>query len=284
MSGEGKNTMKRMLTVLLAVGMLVGMTAPAVALASDASQATDDVFAAQATTTGNATVANETPPGAMLAGSIGVHEAEMNGAIEQRSFNLQIRDAGTNDSMAQVLNRTQDRLQDRQRALEERKDRLEDGRENDTITESRYRAQMSVVAAESVQIETMANETERNAEGLPAETLEANDVNVTAIQQVRERAHSMRGPEVAEMARQIAGNNVGTPMGPPENIPGHQAGQHGGMDNASAGPGQQSGMNATSAGGDGPAAGNGQGEMTTNETNETEPTEELARIASGPGA
>lgn len=256
--------MKRTLIVLLSMAMLVATAAPAMAVAPDATQATDDdvLVAADTTTetnetTENETADNETTPGAMLAGSIGVHEAEMKGAIEHRAFGIQIRNA-TNESKAQVLNLTQERLQDQQMNLEERKDRLDEARDNGTISESQYRAQVAVIAAESAQVQTMANSTERTAQGLPAETLEANGVNVTAIHQIRERAQQMSGPEVAEIARQIAGNNVGTQMGPPENVPGPQSGPHGGMDD-----GQDRGMNTTTQ------SGNGQGGMTTETTDTT---------------
>ena len=251
--------MNRTLLVLLSMVMLVATAAPAMAVAPDATQATDDdvLAAAETTTEATETTDNETPPGAMLAGSIGVHEAEMKGAIEHRAFGIQIRNA-TNESKAQVLNLTQERLHDRQTSLEERKDRLDTARDNGTISESQYRAQVAVIAAESAQVQTMANSTERTAQGLPAETLEANGVNVTAIHQIRERSQQMTGPEVAEIARQIAGNNVGSPMGPPENVPGPQSGPHGGMDD-----GQDRGMNATTQ------SGNGQGGMPTDTTDTT---------------
>lgn len=237
--------MKRTLTVLLTVAMIVAVAAPAMAVAQPSAPdaAGDEVLAAEddATTTENESAVNdsdETPPGAMLAGSIGVQESEMKGAIEQRAFGHQIRAAATNDSKAQVLNLTQERVQDRMTDLEERKARLDAARDNGTISESQYRAQVSVIAAESEQIRTMANETEHTAEQLPNETLEANGVNVTALEQVRERAHNMTGPEVSEIARQIAGDHVGEPMGPPENRPGGpQSGPQSGMGEYSGGNG-----------------------------------------------
>ncbi|MGM0398382.1 MAG: hypothetical protein ACQEQY_05250 [Halobacteriota archaeon] len=222
--------MKRTLTVLLTVAMLVAAAAPAVAMAAPtASDATGDPVADTTTVPDESdeNAADDTPPGAMLAGSIGVHESEMKGAIEQRAFGHQIA-AASNESKAQVLKQTQDRTQERLTDLEERKARLDEARENETIAESQYRAQVSVVAAESARIQAMANTTERTAQGIPNETLRANGVDVTALHQVRDRAHDMTGPEVAEIARQIAGNNVGAPMGPPENAPGPRSGPQAG--------------------------------------------------------
>lgn len=237
--------MKRTVTILLTVAMIVAVAAPAMAVAqpSATDAAGDDVFAADdgPTTTENESAVNESneaPPGAMLAGSIGVQGSEMKGAIEQRAFGHQVRAAATNDSKAQVLNLTQERVQDRMTELEERKARLDAARDNGTISESQYRAQVSVIAAESEQIRTMANETERTAEQLPAETLRANGVDVTALEQLRDRAHNMTGPEVSEIARQIAGDHVGEPMGPPENRPGGpQSGPQSGMGDSRGGNG-----------------------------------------------
>ncbi|MFW6265165.1 MAG: DUF7096 domain-containing protein [Halanaeroarchaeum sp.] len=258
--------MNRTLTVLLTVAMLVASAAPAVAMAAPtAAGATGDAVHTDTTTVPDDTDENASDvssPGAKLAGSIGVGQSEMNGAIEQRAFGHQIAAAATNDSRAQVLKLTQDRTQERLTDLEERKASLDEARENGTISESQYRAQVSVVAAESARIQSMANTTERTAQDVPNETLEANGVNVTALQQLRDRAHDVTGPEVAEIARQIAGNDVGAPMGPPENVPGPQAGMDDRPGNATeerpgSGSGDRGGMNETD------------GQTTTNATDTT---------------
>ena len=44
---------------------------------------------------------------------------------------------------------------------------------------------------------------------LPAEALEANGVNATAIRRLSDRAANLTGPETAEIARFIAGDGVG---------------------------------------------------------------------------
>ncbi|UWG46508.1 putative component of type IV pili like system [Halanaeroarchaeum sp. HSR-CO] len=277
--------MKRTLTVLLAVAMLVAAAAPAVAMtAPTAADATGDTLA-DTTTVPDESAENatgDTPPGAMLAGSIGVHESEMKGAIEQRAFGHQIAAAASNESKAQVLKQTQDRTGERLTDLEERKTRLEQARENGTIAESQYRAQVSVVAAESARIQAMANTTERTAQGIPNETLRANGVNVTALHQMRDRAHDMTGPEVAEIARQIAGDDVGAPMGPPEHVPGPQSGPQAGMGNSTgptddrpgtAGNGMMNGSRGDAPTNGGSANGPMTDETADEPTNETTTTE-----------
>jgi hypothetical protein len=265
--------MNRRLAVLVSVAMLVAAVGPAVAVAQPgAAQAADDgpLAAEETTTASNATdeAANQTTPGAMLSGTIGVQKAEMNGEIERRAFGIQVAQAASNQSAAQVLARTQERLQDRVGELEQRRDRLQASRENGSISESRYRAQIAVMAAESAQVQTMANVSTQTAQGLPADVLQANGVNVTAIQQLRERARAMSGPEVAAIARQIAGPNVGAPMGPPDDVPGSPA----------KGPQTESG--------DGPGNGTNGGPPTATPTNETTQSTDgtTSQQSNGPGA
>lgn len=243
--------MNKALTLVFAVAMVLSVATPAMAVAADDAPAIgDDVVVAQTETTDendtdvnetddNETATDEPSPGAMLAGSIGVHQAEMNGEIEARSFGHQVAAAATNDSKAEVLNLTHERVEERLSEIESEKAAVEAAYDNGTISESQYQARMTVLNAKTAQIERMTNETERTAGTLPNETLEANGVNVTAIHQLRDRAHNMSGPEVSQMARQIAGNHVGAPMGPPENVTrGPAAGMPGGSgDNATMGPG-----------------------------------------------
>ena len=223
--------MNRILPLLIALAMVVSITGPAAAFAAPATaNAVEESSIAQTTDTdANDTIDNATtdenattdlPPGAMLAGSIGVHHEEMRGEIEHRSFGLQVAQAATNDSKAQVLNRTQDRLQERLTEMEREMTHLNESLANGTISESQYQVRMSRLVAQSRNVERLANSTSWTAATLPWETLEANGVNVTALEQIRTHARNMTGPETAAMARQIAGNTVGTPMGPPQNVPG----------------------------------------------------------------
>ncbi len=260
--------MKRILAVLVAIAMLVSITGPAMALADPATSTSTDIEPLAQTTDAdlNNTTANETPPGVMLAGSIAVHQEEIQGEIEHRSFGLQVAAAATNDSKAQVLNRTQEQLQERVTEMDREMIRLNESRANGTISESQYQVRMSGLLTGSSNLERMANSTNQTAAMLPQETLEANGVNVTALEQIRTHAHNMTGPETAEMARQIAGNSVGTPMGPPQDMMwGPMSGSSG---SPAAGADNETGM------GDGTTSGdrNGDGMMgqpTTTTTTET---------------
>ncbi len=214
--------MNRMLPVLIALAMVVSITGPAMAVAD--THATDPIETASTAQTADAnatnTTVNATAPGLMLAGSIAVQHEELQGEIDHRSFGLQVAAAASNDSKAQVLNRTQAHLETRLEEVETEMERLNDSRANETISNSTYQVRMTAMVTRLSNLERMANSTNQTAGTLPAETLEANGVNVTALEQLRNHARTMTGPETAAMARQIAGNSVGTPMGPPSDRPG----------------------------------------------------------------
>jgi hypothetical protein len=107
----------------------------------------------------------------------------------------------------------------------------------------------------------MANTTERAAEGLPADTLAANGVNVTALRQIRTRAQEMTGPEIAQIARQIAGPDVGHRMGPPADRPGGPPDDRpGGSDNGGQGGHDDGQRGDGSNGGSGGNSGQGGGD------------------------
>lgn len=237
--------MRRALTVLLAMATVLAGVGPAVAMAETSGTADDALVTDQSTSTiaQQETTQNETPtdssdnttdssdnesvsesddspPGATLAGTLGAHRAEHEGELERRTLGVRLQNAD-DASKAQILEQVQERLQTRTDDLEQRRDALQRARDNGTISESQYRVRVTQLAAETNHVRTMANESEHAADGLPADVLAERNVNVTALQQVRERAGTVTGTEMAEIARQIAGENVGTPMGPPSDRPGH---------------------------------------------------------------
>ncbi|MFB6085839.1 MAG: hypothetical protein ABEJ84_03385 [Halodesulfurarchaeum sp.] len=249
--------MNRLLAVLVAIAVIVSVSGPAMALAPAAHSTTleqtsptptnDTGVDATNTTTVNGTndsvvnetndtmentttptpvngsndsALNETPPGVLFAGSIAVQQAKVRGAIEHRAFGLQIAAAATNRSKAQVLNRTQEHLQERLSELETQMERLNQSRANGSISQGQYQVRLSALVTRVENLERMINSTSRTAAMLPRQTLQANGVNVTALNQLRMHAQNMTGPEVAAIARQIAGRSVGRPMGPPKGVPG----------------------------------------------------------------
>ncbi|MEF8775462.1 MAG: hypothetical protein V5A43_03030 [Haloarculaceae archaeon] len=214
------------LVVLLVAAAMI--TVPVGALAADgvspdgANQVNEDG-------TENASVA----PGQMLAGNVDVGEAEIEGEIEARSFGITVAKAETDDATADVVSKALDSVEGRLNELEARKQALDRARENGSISEGEYRARITGLAAETANVKRLANASGTVSEGLPAEVLAARGIDVTAIQTLQDRASELRGPQVAEIARGIAGENVDArPGGPaagdrggqPGDVPGGEPG------------------------------------------------------------
>jgi hypothetical protein len=202
--------------LLVAALVVVGFGAPAVVASLAAAPADVDASSAVQEADGNET-ANESEPGARLAGVVNVQSAEVEGEVAERSFGLQMAAANSNASKAAVLaNQTGD-LTERIDELRERKQALEERRADGDISNGRYRAEMARVAAELSTANRLLNRTTDEAERLPPSALTDAGVNATNLQRLREAAGELSGPEMAEIARDISGPPVNRSVGPPEN-------------------------------------------------------------------
>ena len=190
--------------LIVAAALLVAV--PAVGLAADSASA-------PAALQENET-ANETAPGERLSGVVGVGEAELEGDVDKRAFGIQIANASTQQAQADVV---ADRLSDIEKRLDEfeqRKEELDRQREAGEIGAGKYNAELARLAAETETVKQLSNQSAQVSAELPADLLEERGVNATRIQHLSERASELSGPEVAEIARGIAGDSVGeTPGG-----------------------------------------------------------------------
>lgn len=206
---------------LVVLAMVIAPVGAAIAPAGDGPASSASQAAAQESA--SETAANETnvSAGEQLSGVVGVQEAEIAGEIEQRSFGVRVAAAASDGSKAAVVNETVGDLEARLAALEDRKERLRAARENGSMSYGQYAARMAVLSAETETVRRVANDTERVSEDLPDEVLREHGVNVSAIQTLQRNAANLTGPEVAAVARTIAGPSVGNgsdvPRGPPEN-------------------------------------------------------------------
>lgn len=202
--------------VLALVVLLV--VAPVAALQSDSPTAADET---------------ETAPGERLSGVVAVGEAEVEGDVAEREFGQRVAAADGNASKAAVVGQQVDGVDERLTALEREKERLQRARENGSISEGRYRAEMAELAARTATAHRLANHSAAVAADLPEQALAAQGVDREAIRTLRQRADELSGPEVAAIARSVAGRDVGRSVGgPPEGIP---------ADNRSGGPGTPGG-------------------------------------------
>ncbi len=164
-------------------------------------------------------VTTDTPanvsPGERLSGVLGAQEAELDGTLQERTFEQGLQRAGENQTQqAAAVARQTGYIEQRLRELDQRVQALEQQRSNETISEGAYQARMTRVEAERASVERIANTTNETATGLPAERLRDQGVNATRIMQLQQRASELTGPEVAAIARGIAGTPVGTPGSP----------------------------------------------------------------------
>lgn len=146
-------------------------------------------------------------PGAQLAGVVGVQEAEIEGDVESRAYGIQVAQAATNNSKADIVSERLAAIEARLDELEQEKENLTEARENGSMSEGKYNAKVAALSARTKNVQRLTNETNETASGLPAELLQEKGINATAIQTLQNRSSEMSGPEVAAIARSIAGEN-----------------------------------------------------------------------------
>ncbi|WP_424007066.1 DUF7096 domain-containing protein [Haloferax denitrificans] len=204
--------------VLLAtVGAPLALAAPAGPTGTTAAATDGSVAAPVAQTTANDSATNdtaandsaassETLPGQRLSAVIGVQGSETNGELERRTFEARFTKASSNASKAAVVATQVDTVRERLTELEQRRDRLEAQRENGTLSEGQYRARLTQTVADIERTRSMLNRTADAASTVPAEDLSARGVETAELDRLRTNASELTGPEVAEIARGIAGN------------------------------------------------------------------------------
>jgi hypothetical protein len=216
-------------TALLAVLIVAGVAVVAVPAAGFAPGAiggsqgpVDDAADGEPdgrTATANASENATTPPGVQLTGVVGVQKAEIEGEVESRGFEIALNRSENASKQAAVVARQVTDLNASLERLRERKDELDRGRENGTITEGEYRARVAEVATRISTVRRLANQTANATRTIPADALRDRGVNATAIGKLRRDARNLRGPDVAAIARSIAGPGAGKGLGrgPPAN-------------------------------------------------------------------
>lgn len=154
-------------------------------------------------------------PGERLGGVLGVQNAELNGAIETRALGHRIAAAPDNETQADTVAEAIENAEARLETIRERKDELREQRNASDISEGEYRSRTAQLAAELHHLERFVNASERHARGVPPGLLEDRGVHADRVDELRRNASEMRGGEVSEIARDVAGPQIG----PPEDNP-----------------------------------------------------------------
>lgn len=170
-------------------------------------------------------------PGARLSGFVGAHQAELSGDVSERAFGLSIAAAASNSSKAAIIQNRTAHLEARLQELQNESAALETAYENDQISNGTYQAQSTRLTAQINSLERMINQTSVEGAALPADVRRAHGVNMTRLAALQAAAGNATGPEMAAIARSIAGPKAGHPgiergppahagpsMGPPSNV------------------------------------------------------------------
>ncbi|AXG05201.1 hypothetical protein DU500_01480 [Haloplanus rubicundus] len=207
--------MSRDVPDVVAFALVVVVTVSAVALPASAlggatataTVTTADGGVAPQTTNGSANGSETLAPGQRLAGVVGVQGAEIDGELEERTLATRVDRAESNTSKAAVVATELNTARERLRNLRETQTALREARRSGDISTGEYRARMAITAAQIRSVRTKLDSSEAVTRDLPDAALEARGVNREEIDRLREDADELRGPEVAEIARQVAGDD-----------------------------------------------------------------------------
>ncbi|WP_336136384.1 DUF7096 domain-containing protein [Natronomonas amylolytica] len=188
--------MKRTLPLLLAA-LLVGSVFVAVPLDATAQR--------------NGT---ETLPGERFAGVVGTQEAELDGELETRAFGIAVANADSDTERAELVADRLDRNDDRLAEIEARQQTLREQRDAGNISEGTYRAKVAIAVAETSAANRTTNAAAGVAAGLPESVRSDHRIDDERLRGLRADAAELTGPDVADIARDIAGPNVGAPVDP----------------------------------------------------------------------
>jgi len=166
------------------------------------------VSAATAAQTETTTGANSSiAPGERLAGTVGVQQAAVDGNLSERTYEVRLRNADSDEQRADIVADRRDEIERRLSEHRAELDELRAARDAGNISEGTYRARVATVAAEKSGTERSAAQAGATARQLPDAVLNERDISVTALDELRTDASELGGPETAEIAREIGGRN-----------------------------------------------------------------------------
>lgn len=213
------DTMKRTGTILVALAVVIALTAVPIGAAA--------TFAGGGEADTDAPANDSAAPGEQLAGAVGVQDAELDGEVTERAYGLQIANAQSDGAKADVVETQLEDVEQRLAAHEAELEELREARDGGEISNGTYQAKVATLAAEKGTTERMAGHAGETAGDLPADVLDERGIDVDAIEELRQNASELGGEEVSEIARSIAGDNVGYGVadergpGAPVDVPEH---------------------------------------------------------------
>lgn len=193
-----------LLVLVLVAGMVAPPLAGAIAQPGGSPQASAPPLAATSTTPspGNTTsTSTPTPtptatggdmaPGARLAGEIGVRDAELEGDVESRAFEIRVERADSPEARAQIVSDRVAESREKLETLERRRSTIRAALENGSMTRDEYRARRAMIAARAQTQLSILVRAEEIVDGLPTLILADVGIDLTTIRSLQSRARAL---------------------------------------------------------------------------------------------
>jgi|GEM_PF-648823 len=163
--------------------------------------------------------------GERIGASIAAEQAEFEGEIGERSLEAALSRAADENETADVVRDRVERIETQLDELRERERNVSERYEAGEIDRGAYASSVAQIEAERRSLERQLNRSADVARNLSDPGAAADrGVNVSAIERLRQNASELGGQETREVARSIAGPNVGNGVGPDERGPPEHAG------------------------------------------------------------
>lgn len=142
-------------------------------------------------------------------GIVGAQEAEVREAYDSRSFEERLAEATDDESRATTIATERERIRTRLDALEAQRAVLEEIDDGDDDDDREYRTRVTGFVAQSLILEQRLDQVEAAAEALSPSVREQFDLTDRTFGVFRDRVTALTTPEMIDIARGIAGDDVG---------------------------------------------------------------------------
>ena len=202
-------------SVLLAVVVVIGMTAPAVALPTNTNYSSDSDLsgtAAAMTAQNSETQKNSSvnvTVGQQLSTVIDASSDEVQTDFENTAFEISVENA-TAEQQAEVIADRADELRDRAEAIHEDYQAATEAYEEGEISKSEYAQRLATLNARATNLLDSYERLQQRAANVSALELRAAGVNQTALKTAVENLRSVNGSGAAALLKQFTGESQGT--------------------------------------------------------------------------
>ena len=201
-------------SVLLAVVVVIGMTAPAVALSTNTNHSSDSnpsgtaaAMTAQVPTSQNNSSVNVTV-GQQLSTVIDASSDEVQTDFENTAFDISVENA-TAEQRAEVVADRADELRDRVEAIHEDYQEATEAYEEGEISKSEYAKRLATLNARATNLLGSYEQLRQRAQNVSALELRAAGMNQSALRAAVENLSSVSGAGPAVLLKQFTGEAQG---------------------------------------------------------------------------